>query len=300
MRAPRFQFSAARREAFLAANWQERLAIHNRVAVHKSQALQARTLLGEEYLVEHGEGAISVPYNQAVLRLDLAQETLAARAEANALAEGRESQVDNRSLEFTVLGHDFAADSAAVSLATSPLLLVPLIRYFGMLPVLFNMFVARAHTTELLENSAHRFHLDPEDVLTHKVFIHLTDVDDDCGPLHVLPADVTRTVLEAVDYREIARLTDAEVEARVGWHSIRKMTGPAGTVALADTSRCLHFGGRPRAPGKPVRYTLVFQYLLPTSFLFPIDGDAEHPRFLPNLEPTGDDQWDALIGARFT
>ena len=41
---------------------------------------------------------------------------------------------------------------------------------------------------------------------------------------------------------------------------------------------------------------LVFQYLLPTSLLFPIDGDAKHPRFLPQLDANGDQHWDALIG----
>jgi hypothetical protein len=45
---------------------------------------------------------------------------------------------------------------------------------------------------------------------------------------------------------------------------------------------------------------LVFQYLLPTSYLFPLDGDAADPRHLPNLTPSGDDHWEALIGARFT
>ena len=103
-----------------------------------------------------------------------------------------------------------------------------------------------------------------------------------------------------MDYRAIARISDEEVDDLVGWDAVGKFSGPAGTVELADSSRCLHFGGRPRKPGKPVRSTLVFQYLLPTSYLFPIDGDCEHPRHLPNLEPTDDDHWDALIGARFT
>jgi hypothetical protein len=49
-----------------------------------------------------------------------------------------------------------------------------------------------------------------------------------------------------------------------------------------------------------VERALVYQYLLPTSLLFPIDGDARHPRFLPQLDAHGDDEWDALIGARFT
>jgi hypothetical protein len=45
---------------------------------------------------------------------------------------------------------------------------------------------------------------------------------------------------------------------------------------------------------------LVYQYLLPTSLLFPIDGDAKNPRFLPQLEPTGNKMRDALIGATLT
>jgi hypothetical protein len=45
---------------------------------------------------------------------------------------------------------------------------------------------------------------------------------------------------------------------------------------------------------------LVFQYLLPTSLLFPIDGDAKFPQFLPQLKATGNESWDALIGASFT
>ena len=86
----------------------------------------------------------------------------------------------------------------------------------------------------------------------------------------------------------------------VGWDSVVKVVGPAGTVAFADTTRCLHFGGRPRAAGKPLRDMLVYQYLLPTSLLFPIDGDARQPRFFPQLEPTDDDSWNALIGASLT
>jgi hypothetical protein len=168
-----------------------------------------------------------------------------------------------------------------------------------MLPVLFNFFVTRAHQSEVLDNSPHHFHLDPEDVISFKVFLHLTEVDEDCGPFHALPANHTRDILAEVDYRGVDRLTDEEVDRRVGWDKVFRLLGPPGTVGLADTTRCLHFGGRPRKAGKPQRDMLVYQYLLPTSLLFPIDGDGKVPRFLPQLEPTGDDHWDALIGARF-
>ncbi len=232
--------------------------------------------------------------------MDLTSETAAAREEAIDLADGRSSQYNNGSLEFPVLAETFAADSQTIRLGTSPLILAPIVRYFGMLPVLFNLFVTRAHSMEFLPNSAHMFHLDPEDTISFKAFVHLTDVDEDCGPFHALPADKTQTVVNTVGYTGVGRITDEKVSELVGWDSVARFLGPAGTVAFADTTRCLHFGGRPRRAGKPVRDMLVFQYLLPTSLLFPIDGDAKHPRFIPQLQPTGDDHWDALIGAKWT
>ena len=289
---------AERTDAFRKASWAERLAMHDAIGAHKAAQIEARRDLGRRYLAQH-DGACVVPPG-AVTFLDLAAETAKARTEAIALAEGRASQHSNGALEFPVLGPDFPADSEGVRLGTSPLILAPIVRYFGMMPVLFNMFVTRAATTELLETSAHLFHLDPEDVISFKVFVHLTDVDDDCGPFHALPADRTQQIIDAVGYRGINRLTDQQIDRLAGWDSVVKVVGPAGTVAFADTTRCLHFGGRPRAPGKPLRDMLVYQYLLPTSLLFPIDGDAKHPRFLPQLTPTGDPSWDALIGATLT
>ena len=284
--------------AFRKASWTERQAMHEAIAAHKAVAMDARRELGRRYLDEH-DGACAIPPG-AVTFLDLATETAGARKEAIALAYGHAAQASNGALEFPVLAQDFAADSEGVRFGTSPLILAPIVRYFGMMPVLFNMFVTRAATTELLENSAHLFHLDPEDVISLKVFVHLTDVDDDCGPFHCLPADRSQQILAAVGYRGIHRLTDQEVGRMVGWDSVVKVVGPAGTVAFADTTRCLHFGGRPRAPGKPLRDMLVYQYLLPTSLLFPIDDDGKHPRFFPQLAPTDDPTWNALIGATLT
>jgi hypothetical protein len=286
------------------ANWPEREAMHDAIAAHKADAIAKRVELGRRYLEAHADAdalrAIDVPCERAVATLDLVDATRVVRDEAIATATGRASQHDSGSLHYPALAHDFAADSEAIRFATSPLVLVPIIRYCGMLPVLFNFFVTRAYQDAINEQSAHHFHMDPEDTISFKVFVQLTDVDDDCGPFRALPSNRTREVLDAVGYSGITFLTDERIEALVGWDSVVKLTGPAGTVGLVDTTRCLHFGGRPRKAGKPVRDQLVFQYLLPTSLLFPIDGDAKHPRFLPQLDATGDDHWDALIGARFT
>jgi len=281
------------------ATWPEREAMHAAIAEHKADAIARRVELGRRYLEAHSSD-IDVPYQRAVTTVDLIDATRAARDEAIAVAKGRASQHDSGSLQYPALARDFAADAEAIRFATSPRVLALIVRYCGMLPVLFNFFVTRAYQETINEQSAHRFHIDPEDTISFKVFIQLTDVDDDCGPFHALPAHLTRDVLHAVGYKGIAFLTDARVNELVGWDSVVKLTGPAGTVGFVDTTRCLHFGGRPRKAGKPVRDQLVFQYLLPTSLLFPIDGDATHPRFLPQLDATGDEHWDALIGARFT
>jgi hypothetical protein len=275
--------------------------MHDTIAAYKADAIAKRVELGRRYLDAHpGSGWIDVPYERAAGTVSLIDETRAAREEAIATAAGRAAQHDSGSLQYPALAHDFAANSEAIRLATSPLFLAPIVRYCGMLPVLFNFFVTRAYQDKMNTESAHHFHMDPEDVISFKVFIQLTDVDDDCGPFHALPADLTQQVLRAVAYSGITFLTDERITELVGWDAVMKLTGPAGTVGLADTTRCLHFGGRPRKTGKPIRDQLVFQYLLPTSLLFPIDRDAKHPRFLPQLEPNGDEHWDALIGARFT
>jgi hypothetical protein len=181
-----------------------------------------------------------------VATLGLIEQMRAARDEAIATAKGRASQHDSGSLQYPTLAHDFAADSAAIQFATSPLVLAPIIRYCGMLPVLFNFFVTRAYQDAITEQAAHHFHLDPEDTIAFKVFVQSTDVDDDCGPFHALPANLTRDVLHEFGYSGITFLTDERIEALVGWDSVVKLTGPAGTVGFVDTTRCLHFGGRPR------------------------------------------------------
>ena len=277
----------------------DRVRTHEELAAQKSGALDARRAIGRDHLDRH-PGGLVVPPERAVARVELIDETSAAREESCALAAGRTAEIDNVALEFPVLGHEFDAAGAAIALGTSPLVLAPVVRYLGMMPVLINMFVTRAHTTELVADSAHRFHLDPEDIRSFKVFVHLTDVDDECGPFHALPADLSENVLEAVDYRGITWLDDERVADLVGWESVVRVVGPPGTVALADTTRCLHFGGRPRSPGKPVREMLVFQYLLPTSTLLVGERAVSPRRFLPQLEATGEDWWDALIGATHT
>jgi hypothetical protein len=284
--------------SFRTASIADRAATHARIATERGELVEARRAMAREYLAAHPP-TIEIGQDRAVALAPLVDQSRAARAEAEALNEGRGATVDNVALEFPVLGHEFAADGAVIRFGTDPLVLAPVVEYLGMVPILFNLFVTRAHQREIVANSAHRFHLDPEDVRSFKVFVHLTDVDEDCGPFHALPSALTTKVLDAVDYRGVTYIDDERVDELVGFENVVRAVGPAGTVAFADTTRCLHFGGRPRAEGKPVREMVVYQYLLPTSVLF--TGDKAHGArdFLRQLEPTGDAVWDALIGATY-
>lgn len=285
-----------RRASFRTASWDERLAMHKRIAAHKRSILDERRELGRAFLERHPGAGPDVPYDKAIAVAHLPDLTAAAREEAGRLHEGKVAQANNGALEFPVQAHEFAPYGPAMALGLAPEILAPIVRYCGMLPVLLNVFTTRAHNTEIQVNTAHLFHLDPEDVISFKIFVHLTDVDADCGPFHALPADLSEDLLARRGYAGIDRIPDEEMAALIDWKDIVQVTGPPGTVAYADTTRCFHFGGRPRAAGKPERDMLLYHYLLPTSPIFPIDGDQKPMRFMPGVRQTGDPVHDAVFG----
>lgn len=77
------------------------------------------------------------------------------------------------------------------------------------------------------------------------MFVALSDIDDDCGPLHFLPRPATRRILRAGfksrhDYGlPIERIEDPG--------HIQKFTGPRGSVIFVNVTQCLHRAGVPVA-----------------------------------------------------
>jgi hypothetical protein len=97
---------------------------------------------------------------------------------------------------------------------------------------------------------AENFHRDVDDLRFLKLFVYLTDVDEDAGP-HIFAAGSHNQDL----LTEIRRYTDDEVEAAVGSDKIKRLCGEAGTSFIENTYG-LHRGLPPRA-----RPRLVFQPL---------------------------------------
>ena len=58
--------------------------------------------------------------------------------------------------------------------------------------------------------------------------------------------------------------------AHAGEGDLVPCTGPAGTLAIGDTSRCFHFG---RRPGQRRRRVVMLQYLTAFASVFPLQAD---------------------------
>jgi hypothetical protein len=110
--------------------------------------------------------------------------------------------------------------------------------------------------------SSQMFHLDGIDHHQFKCVINLTDVDEASGPFSFLPADLSKIVMKRERYTYNQRLSDDIVFRHVKPDQVQRLLGPAGSCALLDTCRCLHFGARAR---QRERLVLIFNFTHPYS-----------------------------------
>jgi len=159
-------------------------------------------------------------------------------------------------------------ESAVVRLALRDDLLVAVARYLGVVPLLSTISAFLSADSDPAHQSSQLYHCDGDDVRQVKVFIYCSDVNMTSGPLTVLDAESTAAVMDATRYQFRRRLADEQVHAVVGTGKERVIVGPAGTTALVDTSRCLHFGSRVDRNAIP-RLVVMIQYQTPYSFMPP-------------------------------
>lgn len=131
--------------------------------------------------------------------------------------------------------------------------------YIGEVPVVATVQLLLSPPNVSLEGPQ-KLHLDygaPKDLTT---FLAINDVDEDCGPLSFFPANVSEMIRKKVDFR-YKRLEDEIAFAIAGRDSLLKATGKAGTCAMVDTARCIHYGSRGNSKDRlvlQVRYMTRF------------------------------------------
>jgi Phytanoyl-CoA dioxygenase (PhyH) len=143
------------------------------------------------------------------------------------------------------LRHDFAPDvilrsAEACRIVYDGTLAAIAAAYFRCRPVFdfVSMWWTTAEGPRDYSAAAQMFHYDMDRVYFLKFFVYLTDVTAETGP-HVFVAGSHRRKPRAL--RADRRYEDAEVAAHFPAERMREITGPRGTVFIADT-RGLHKG----------------------------------------------------------
>jgi hypothetical protein len=137
---------------------------------------------------------------------------------------------------------DLFQHRAIIDLAVHDDILAAVTAYFGQVPRLYNLMMWWSPPNQAVEGSR-LYHYDHRDNRQAKVFINLTDVTEDNGPLHFLsPADSLK-VDAKVGYSQ-GRYTDEDVYTAVSKSDVKTAVGEAGRGFIVDTGRCLHYGSR--------------------------------------------------------
>lgn len=163
------------------------------------------------------------------------------------------------------------ANADLLRFVTSRDLVSRLRRLLGAPPILLLPTAWWSFSNAETERDAQLFHIDQDDIKFCKLFLYLTDVDEESGPHAYLERthrlDTIQVCRErytgpksAFDtwYREKLRKTDTEIDHYLGL-SPTHITGEAGTVFTANT-RAIHRGVKPT-----VRDRLIVQFTIGVS-----------------------------------
>ena len=261
--------SAAERLAFLALSRQlSSESVEGRRRLLEQLPATASPLDGQE--VEHPSGTLVLELGGWGPVTDAVEEARAA------FADPRRSGGDNPGKLFmTTARLKRPLESRIMALARHPALLALVGRYLDGLPILYRINLLDSANEALQPDSSQFFHVDPEDFRQLKAFLLVEEVDEETGPLHLLRADASDEVRVARGHR-LGRLTDTAVLDQVGANALVACTGPAGTLAIGDTSRCFHFGSR---PGRRRRHVVMIQYITAFASVFPLGQGAVGSRY---------------------
>jgi hypothetical protein len=192
-------------------------------------------------------------------------------------AKGRTLKLDQVLPDITIADYSLLTVMSCpliVALVNAPEVLSLAGAYLGCCPTLSSVGLRWSFPSAAEASDVQRFHRDPDDWRFVKLFVYLTDVDENSGP-HVYVQGSHRTDIELR-----ARSYDlARIERAFGPDAVQTVTGPRGTAFMADTAG-IHMG---RPPSDRPRLMLVAQYSLLPVFAFKYHPLDLRPR--PAVDP---------------
>jgi len=162
------------------------------------------------------------------------------------------------------------------TLANDPFVLAAVERVFGCQPTISYIAAWWSLPGHAHGEQAELFHRDVDDWRFLKLFVYLTDVDDDAGPHAFVPGSQA-----SVQLRRVRRYSEAEVTNAFGADAVTVFRGPRGTSFLEDTSG-LHRGLPPRARSRLVLQVVYSMSVLPYGPLRPFDARGLAPDAVVN------------------
>lgn len=155
-----------------------------------------------------------------------------------------------------------------VDFALKPALIACVADYLGELPVLTAIKFLHSQRVEAKPSGSQLYHCDHDDVRQVKLFMHVSDVDEEAGPLTVVPAWLSERIRSSKAYLFGGRqghIADEHIRNGEVRSQEIPINGVRGTVALVDTAQVFHFGSR---VCNKHRLLFFLQYVSITSFLF--------------------------------
>jgi hypothetical protein len=175
----------------------------------------------------------------------------------------------NKHLVTFTLNPQADPNSPFMKLALHPAVLKMVGDYLGTLPVIENILFWYSPNKQNINRSSQYYHLDAQDVRTLQMFVFIEDIDDESGPFILIDADESEKLARMINYRKkgsTRRIDDELISQNIPPEKIRTLKGPAGSVFIADSDRCFHYGSRKAS--KP-RFMMAIQYFSPYAFSVP-------------------------------
>jgi hypothetical protein len=217
-------------------------------------------------------GRLKSESGRFIERVEAEREKRAAK-EAKKLKKGKKAKgLGKGDYIMRLLGKDvptLAADDPWLQLGISDRMLDVVNSYFGLWSKLtyvdlwYTPPVAKAGVERV---SSQRWHRDYNDARLVKVFIYLTDIHEDTGPLEFVPGSALGGEYEDVwKWRPVSNdlyPPQEEFDERIPKSEQMALTGPEGSMVFANTSG-FHRGGY--ATGERPRVMAVYNYSSPAS-----------------------------------
>lgn len=161
-------------------------------------------------------------------------------------------------------------DDSIIKLSLDSDIISIISNYMGHVPILYNCSIWHSIKVFTEFNESQLFHCDWEDINNIKIFINLSDITTNDGPLTLIPADISQSIRDTINYTygpgdAAYRVRDDIMEKYCSSDKYFVATGPKSTVTFIDTCRCFHYGSRVSNSLGKAREVLVIQYLSPAA-----------------------------------